>query len=298
MAEIPRAVYYPIGPGYIGTMQIPLLNGRLLSHSDTVDSPVVILVDTLMARRFFPGQNPIGQTLTIPHWGQASNIAARIVGVVGHVEHYGLDGSMGEKPQLYYSFYQLPDEAIPVFRSEVTVALRTPLSLANVMPAIREAVRQAGSDQPVYNIRTMPELVSASMARQRFPMLLLVSFAALALLLAWVGIYGVVSYSTAQRVNEIGIRMALGALKGDVLRLVLARGLRLTLTGVAIGAAASLALAKFASSFSKLLYGVRASDPATLAAVSLLLIVAAALACYIPARRAARLDPTVALRQE
>jgi len=205
---------------------------------------------------------------------------------------------MGEKPQLYYSFYQLPDEAIAVFRNEVAVAVRSPLDLGSVMPAIRQAVRQAGSDQPVYNIRTMPELVSGSMARQRFPMLLLVAFAALALLLAWVGIYGVISYSTARRVNEMGIRIALGAAKWDVLRLVLGRGLRLAVTGVAIGTAASLVLAKIVSSFSSLVYGVRASDPATLAAVSMLLILVAGVACYIPARHAANLDPTDALRRE
>jgi predicted permease len=298
MAEIPRAIYYPTGPGYVGTMQIPLLSGRLLSPADNLNSQIVVLVDSLMAHRFFPGQNPVGCTLTIPHWGKAQNVSARIVGVVGHVEHYGLDGSTGEKPQLYYSFYQLPDEALPVFRSEVAVAVRTPLSLASVMPAIRNAVRQAGSDQPVYNIRTMRELVSGSMVRQRFPMLLLVAFAILALLLAWVGIYGVISYSTARRVNEFGIRIALGAVKGDVLRLVLGRGLRLAATGVVIGAAASLVLGKIVSSFSRLLYGVPVNDPLILAAVSVLLIAAAGVACYIPARRAAGLDPTVALRRE
>jgi putative ABC transport system permease protein len=298
MAEIPRAIYYPTGPGYVGTMEIPLLSGRLLSPADNPNSQVVILVDSLLARRFFPGQNPVGHTITIPHWGEARNIAARIVGVVGHVEHYGLDASVGEKPQLYYSFYQLPDEAVPVFRSEVAVAVRTPLKLASVMPAIRNAVRQAGSDQPVYNVRTMLDLVSGSMERQRFPMILLVAFAALALLLAWVGIYGVISYSTARRANEIGIRIALGAVKWDVLRLVLGRGLRLAVIGVAIGTGASLLLAKVVSSFSNLLYGVRASDPTILAAVSILLILAACVACYIPARRAANLDPTVALRRE
>jgi predicted permease len=298
MAEIPRAIYYPTGPGYVGTMQIPLLSGRLLSPADNPNSQVVILVDSLLARRFFPGQNPVGHTITIPHWGEARNIAARIVGVVGHVEHYGLDASVGEKPQLYYSFYQLPDEAVPVFRSEVAVAVRTPLKLASVMPAIRNAVRQAGSDQPVYNVRTMLDLVSGSMERQRFPMILLVAFAALALLLAWVGIYGVISYSTARRANEIGIRIALGAVKCDVLRLVVGRGLRLAVIGVAIGTGASLLLAKVVSSFSNLLYGVRASDPTILAAVSILLILAAGVACYIPARRAANLDPTVALRRE
>ena len=297
MAQIPRAIYYPTGPGYVRTMEIPLLSGRLLSPADNVNSEVVVLVDSLLAQRFFPGKNVVDQTLTIPHWGAAKNIAARIVGVVGHVKHYGLDGTMGEKPQIYYSFYQLPDDVLPVFRSEVTVAVRARLNLAGVMPAIKNAVRQAGSDQPVYNVRTMRELVSGSMARQRFPMLLLVAFATLALLLAWVGIFGVISYSTARRVNEIGIRVALGAVKWDVLRLVLGRGLRLAVTGVAIGTAVSIALAKSVSSFSNLLYGVRPSDPGILAAVSILLIVAAALASYIPARRAASLDPTAALRQ-
>jgi predicted permease len=298
MAEIPRAIYYPTGPDYVRTMEIPLLSGRLLSPADNLNSEVVVLVDSLLAHRFFPEQNAVGQTITIPHWGAAHNVAARIVGVVGHVEHYGLDGSMGEKPQLYYSFYQLPDEAAPVFRSEITVAVRTHLDATTFMPALRNAVQQAGGDQPVYNVRTMLELVSGSMGRQRFPMLLLVSFAILALLLAFVGIYGVISYSTIRRVNEIGIRMALGAVKWDVLRMVVSQGLRLAFTGVAFGIVAALLLTRALSRFSHLLYGVRASDPTILIAVSAMLIAAAGLACYIPAQRAASLEPTAALRQE
>jgi predicted permease len=298
MAEIPRAVYYPGGPDYVSTMKIPLLRGRFLTRGDNVDSDVVVLIDDLLARRFFPDQEALDRTITIPHWGATRNIAARVVGVVGHVEHYGLDGSMGEKPQIYYSLYQLPDEALSVFRSEVTVAARTRPGPATVMPAIRTAVRQAGTDQPVYNIRTMHELVSDSMGRQRFPMVLLGAFAVLALLLASVGIYGVISYATLRRVNEIGIRMALGAAKWDVLRMVVADGLRLALTGVAAGTVAALALTRLVSSFSHLLYGVRPADPAILAGVSLLLIAVALLACYLPARRAAMLEPTAALRQE
>ena len=191
-----------------------------------------------------------------------------------------------------------PDEVLPVFRNDVTVAVRTRLDPASVMPALRDAVRRAGSDQPVYNIRTMQELVSGSMGRQRFPMLLLVAFAVLALLLAFVGIYGVISYSTVRRVNEIGVRMALGATKGDVLGMIVGQGLRFAAAGVAIGAVVALGLTRVFSGFSHLLYGVRPDDPTILIAVSTILIGTAGLACYIPARRAANLEPTAALRQE
>jgi len=298
MAQIPRAIYYPIGPDYLSTMEIPLLRGRSLTPADNVNSERVVVIDSLLARAYFSDGEAVGQSLTIPHWGAARNVAARVVGVVGHVEHWGLDGSLGEKPQIYYSFYQLPDEVLPVFRGDVTLAVRTPFDAATVMDAIRTVVYEAGSDQPVYNIRTMQELVSASMGRQRFPMLLLVAFAVLALLLACVGIYGVISYSVSERVREIGIRMALGAEKRDVLRMVVGQGLRLAVAGVAIGAVATLTLAPLLSSFSHLLYGVRAADPLTFIAVALGLLGAALLACYIPARRAARLDPMIALRQE
>jgi predicted permease len=298
MAQIPRAIYYPIGPDYLSTMEIPLLRGRSLTRADNVNSERVVVIDSLLARTYFPDRDAVGQSLTIPHWGAARNVAARVVGVVGHVEHWGLDGSLGEKPQIYYSFYQLPDEVVPVFRGDVTLAVRTPFDAATVMDAIRNAVYEAGSDQPVYNIRTMRELVSGSMGRQRFPMLLLVAFAVLALLLACVGIYGVISYSVSERVREIGIRMALGAEKRDVLRMVVGQGLRLAVAGVAIGAVATLILAPMLSSFSHLLYGVRAADPLTFIVVALGLLGAALLACYIPARRAARLDPMIALRQE
>jgi predicted permease len=298
LAEIPRAVYYPVGPDYLRTMGIPLLRGRLLSRADTINSGLVVVIDSLLARTYFPDRDPLGQSLTIPNWGAARNVAARIVGVAGHVEHYGLDGSVNEKPQIYYSFYQLPDEALPTFRPQVTMVVRTPLPSAALMPALKAAVYHAGSDQPIYNIAAMQSLVSESMAGQRLPMILLSAFAALALALATVGIYGVISYLMTQRVREIGIRMALGAVKSDVLRMVLGFGLRLALAGVAIGLVAQLILARVLLSFSHLLYGVRAADPATSLAVSLVLIGAALAACYLPARRAATHDPLIALRQE
>ncbi len=298
MAEIPRATYYPTGPDYPRTMQIPLLRGRFLTESDTIHSQLVCLIDSVMARAFFPQRDALGQTITIPHWGAPGAVDARIVGIVGHIEQHGVDGSGGQKPQIYYSFYQLPDEGLPIFRNAVTFTVRTPLHPAAVLPAIKSAVYGASGDQPVYNVRTMRELLAGSMARQRFPMILLVAFAALALLLATVGIYGVISYSTAQRIPEIGIRMALGAAKWDVLRMLVGQGLRLALIGIAIGAFAAVTLTRALSSFSRLLYGVRATDPLTFVAVSLCLIVAALLACYFPARRAAQVDPMTALRHE
>jgi putative ABC transport system permease protein len=204
---------------------------------------------------------------------------------------------VGEKPQIHFSLYQLPDETMRVFRSEIAVVVRAESSAASVMTAVRNAVHEAIGNQPVYNVRTMPELVSRSMGRQRFPMLLLVAFSVVALVLACVGIFGVISYSTARRVNEIGIRMALGATRQNILRMVAGEGLRLAVAGVVIGVAAALVLNKAVSRFSRLLYGVRAGDPLILLSVSALLIGAALLACYIPARRAASLEPMNSLRQ-
>jgi predicted permease len=298
LAEIPRAIYCPVGPDYVSTMKIPLLRGRSFIQADKVDSEKVAMIDTLLARTYFPDGDAVGQTITFPRWGSARNVAFRIIGVVGHVEHYRLDGSLGEKPQIYYSFYQLPDEAVPAFGVDVTLAVRTPLDVAAVMPAIKKAVFEAGADQPVYNIQTMQELVSRSMGRQRFPTLLLAAFAGLALTLASVGTYGVISYSTSQRMHEIGIRIALGASRRDVLRMIIGQGVRLALIGIAIGTSAALILAKALPSFSHLLYGIAASDPLTFAGTSFVLMSTAILACYVPARRAAQLDPTIALRSE
>jgi len=194
MAEMPRALFYWTGPDYVSTMQIPLLRGRFLSEADDIDSQQVIVIDDLFVRTYFPGRDAVGQTVTIPHWG-----TARIIGVVGHVRHWGLDGSdpLHDKPQIYASIYQLLDQWLPAVRSDLTIAIRTPLDTTAIMPAIKTAVYGARGDQPVYNVRTMQELVSGSMASQRLPMILLSVFAVLALLLATVGIYGVISYSIA-----------------------------------------------------------------------------------------------------
>jgi predicted permease len=298
MAEIPRATYYPIGPDYPQAMQIPLLLGRFLQRTDDLHSELVVLVDSQMVRSYFPQRDPLGQSITIPHWGAQQNVLARIVGVVGHVEQYGMDGSGGENPQIYFSIYQLPDDALPVFREEINFVVRTPLSPAAIRPSVENAVEAVGTAEPVYNIRTMRDLVSTSLSRRRFPMILLVAFALSALLLATVGIYGLISYWTAQRAREIGVRMALGAANWNVIRLLVGQGLRLALAGIAMGALAAAMLTRVISSFSRLLYGVRATDWLTFMAVALFLLLAALLASYIPARRAARLDPMAVLRHD
>jgi putative ABC transport system permease protein len=298
IAEIPRGIYYPVGPDYFRTMGIPLLRGRSLARTDDSNSEPVLAIDTLLAHRYFGQEDVLGRSITVPHWGAKRNVAFRVVGVVAHVKHYGLDNSVAEKPQIYYSFYQLPDDAIPLFRDEVAFAVRTSVDTGSIVPAIRRAVLEVASDQPVYNVATMRELVFGSISRQRLLMILLTSFAGLALVLACVGVYGVISYSTARRVHEIGIRMALGAAKRTILRMIIAEGLRLALIGIGSGMFTLFLLAKALSGFSKLLYGVRVLDPATLSGAALVLITAPLAACYLPARRAARLDPMVALRHE
>jgi putative ABC transport system permease protein len=200
--------------------------------------------------------------------------------------------------QIYASLYQLSDDWAPMFYRKLTVVVRTPLDSATVIPAIKNAVYAAGRDQPVYRIQTMQKIAADSMSSQRFPMILLGAFAGLALLLASVGIYGVISYSVSQRVHEIGIRMALGAERREIFRTVIGQGLRLALVGLAIGATSALILTRLLSSFSHLLYGVGASDPVTFASVSVLLIAVSVWACYVPARRATKVDPMVALRHE
>ena len=294
IAEAPRALFYWTGPDYLKTMEISLIRGRYFTAADTTRSEPVIVIDTVLAHTYFGVRDPVGQAMTIPHWGPV-----RVIGVVGHVRHWGLDERDAyTENQIYASLSQLPDEWASLFYRRLAVVVRTPLDPATVMPAIKASVYGASDDQTVYGVRTMPEILSNSLSSQRFPMILLGTFAGLALLLASVGIYSVISYSVAQRVPEIGLRMALGAEKRNIFRLVIGQGLQLALVGLAIGAAAALILTRVIPSFSNLLYGVRASDPVTFVAVSATLIAVAILACYIPASRAMRVDPMIALRHE
>jgi len=294
ISEAPRAEFYWTGPDYRRIMQIPLLRGRYLTPEDTTRSEPVIVIDSVLARTYFRDKDPVGQLMTIPHWG-----LTRIVGVVEHVRHWGLgDVDLYTQNQIYASLNQLRDEWVPIFYSGVTMAVHTPLDVATVLPEIKSVVYGSAGNQPIYQVQTMRQIASGSMASQRFPMILLGAFAALALLLASIGIYGVISYSVAQRVPELGIRMALGAEKRDIFRMVIGHGLRLTLAGLATGVFAALILARVLSTFSHLLYGVSASDPVTFLGLSVLLTTMAILACYMPARRAAKVDAMVALRHE
>jgi predicted permease len=293
-AEAPRALFYWTGPEYLRTMGIPLVQGRFLTLEDTTASEPVIVIDTVLASRYFPNRDAVGQVMTIPHWGHV-----RIVGVVRHVRQWGLDNrETYTENQIYASLYQLRDDWASLFYRNLTVIVRTPLDSANVIPAIKDVVYTTGRDQPVYNVRSMQMIASDSMSTQRFPMILLGVFAVLALSLASVGIYGVISYSVAQRTNEIGIRMALGAEHRSIFRMVVGQSLRLTLTGLVLGTIGAFALTRLLSSFSHLLYGVGAGDPITSFVVTVLLIGVAFLASYIPARRAMSVDPMVALRYE
>jgi predicted permease len=294
MQDAPHALYFETGPDYLQTMHIPLLRGRYFTPADNSGSEPVVVIDSVLAHTYFQHNDPVGQLITVAHWR-----TARVVGVVGHVRHWGLGDTGAYNPsQIYISFYQLSDEWVPAFARDLSVAVRTPLDVATIMPAIRNVVFGTGKDQPIFDVQTMQQIASNSMAAQRLPMMLLGAFAGLALLLASVGIYGAISYSVAQRVQEIGIRMALGAKRGDVLRMVMGQGLRLAVAGLTIGAAAALLLAHLLSSFSQLLYGVRTDDPLTFITVSLVLTTATLLASCLPACRAMRVDPMRALRTE
>ncbi|HYY97748.1 MAG TPA: ABC transporter permease [Pyrinomonadaceae bacterium] len=283
----PIVVTRIVGPHYFKTMGIQLVRGRDFDErQDRVDAPAVVVVSEATARRFWPGEDPVGKRIT-PGTPTTPEDWCQVIGVVKDVRQFDLAAE--PRPQMYLNYPQA-DFFAP--RHLVVSTSVDPLGLAG---AVRKAVWEIDRDQPVSNVRTMEDVLSESLARQRFSMLLLGVFAGLALVLAAVGLYGVMSYTVAQRTREIGVRMALGAQTGHVLRLVVAQGLKLALVGVALGLVAAFMLTRVMSS---LLFGVSPTDPATLAVISLVLVGVALLASYIPARRATKVDPLVALRHE
>jgi putative ABC transport system permease protein len=266
-------------------MQIPLLRGRFFSERDSPSNPNAAIISETLARRYFPNQDPIGRQLRFG-FPPDSTVSRQIVGVVGDVRDVALSRKPG--PMMYAPFAQAP-----LYGGEVVV--RSSLSASSVAAGIRQAVQSIDKNLPVTDVESFPDALGASVAQERFRTLLLSSFSGIALLLAGVGIFGVISYSASQRTHEIGIRMALGAQQRDVLRLILEQGVKLALLGLGAGAVAALLLTRLMAS---LLYGVSATDPLTFSAVAIVLLGVALTACYIPARRAMRVDPMVALRRE
>jgi putative ABC transport system permease protein len=269
---------------YFRTMQVPLKRGRLFTDQEAAEMRHVVVVNEAFARTNFPGEDPLGKRVTI--YMKNDNQPCEIVGIVGDSKHMNLDAEV--KPMSYWPHPELT-------YSGMTLVLRTqgePTAIAN---AARDVIRTLDPEQPVADVRTMESLIGTSVARARFNTLLLTIFAIVALLLASLGIYGVMAYSVVRRTHEIGVRMALGASGRDVLRLVVRKGMTLALAGVAIGVAASFALTRLMET---LLFNVSATDPLTFAGIPLLLAFVALLACLIPARRAAKVDPMIALRYE
>jgi putative ABC transport system permease protein len=282
--QFPQARFFDVGEHYFHTMEVPVRQGREFADHDNANAPLVAIINETFARLHFPNENPLGKRLTLVRYRPPQTL--EVVGVVGDMRRFGLGARV--EPEIYWPYLQQP-------RWATFFVIRASSDPASLISAVRRRISGIDKDVLISNLRTLDQLVTQSLQRPRFNMLLLGIFAAVALLLAAAGIYGVMSYTVAQNTREIGIRMALGAQAGDIRRLIVGQGLILTLIGVTIGVAAALALTRL---MSNLLYGVSATDPATFALIVLLLAAVALLACYLPARRATKVEPMIALRSE
>jgi putative ABC transport system permease protein len=292
MADLPEVDVRLISPGYMSAMHIPLLSGRDVDDSDVAGRPGAVLISESMAKSFWPNEDAVGRHLTLYFFPDVQRV---VVGVVADVKMTAMNETQ-PVPTLYFPLAQFSAPKGEHWRSvPMTLAVRTNATPLSVVPVITNSLRELDAEVPLLNIRTMDDSVSESLSPERFTMLLLGAFAGLALLLAVVGIYSVMSYSVSRRTNEIGIRVALGASRRDVLLLVLRQAWMLALIGAAIGIAGALALSRLMASQ---LYGVQPTDPLTFATVAALLIIVSLAASYFPARRATRVDPMVALRYE
>jgi putative ABC transport system permease protein len=285
--DLPSSDFFAIEGGYFETLGVSILKGRDFTERDNKASPPVIIVNQAFARKFFPNEDAVGKRIKPGISTDTDEPALReIIGVVSDVRNRNLSSQL--RPGYFVPLAQMPF-------NQMTLVVRTTNDPHSIITAVQNEVHAMDAELPVFNIKTMEEYISATVAGPRFNATLLMIFAAVALILTIVGLYGVMSYSVAQRTNEIGIRMALGAQASDVLRLIVSQGFKLVLLGLGIGLAVALALTRVISS---LLFGVTTKDPVTFAAVAVLLALVALLACYIPARRATRLDPLHALRYE
>jgi predicted permease len=286
-SEMHMALVYRVEPAYLTAMGIPLRRGRFFTTRDEVRTQPVVVIDEVFARQYFPNVDPLGKQINLG----GNRDPLEIVGVVGHVKQWGLDGDDKQslQAQLYEPFRQLG------WSSEVGVVVRAEGVAPALIESIRRVVQSQNSQNVIYEPQTMNEVIADTLGRQRFLMILLNAFAALALLLASVGLYGVISYLAGQRTRELGVRLALGAQRPEILRLVLNHGMKMALGGVALGVIAALGLTRL---LEKMLYGVSTTDPATFVVVALLLMIVALLACFVPAWRATKVDPLVALRHE
>jgi len=283
--HVPTIAMDAATPGYFQAMGIPLVVGRVFSNTDDASSTPVVVVNEAFVRRYFPNESALGKRIQSGYSVTSTFPWREIVGVVGDTKL----GELAEEPE---PEYYMPFAQVPKFSAIVLRVQGEPLSIA---PAVRSVMTQLDKDIPIYDFQTMDGYVASLVAARRFATLLLGSFAVLALMLAAVGIYGVTSFSSSQRIHEIGIRRALGAQGGEVLRMVLWQGARLAFVGLIVGLVAAAGLARLIGSF---LFGVRALDPLTFVSVAALLCGVALAASYIPARRATRVDPMVALRYE
>ena len=290
--QMPIALASSATPDYLKVMGLPLRQGRFFNDHDRMGGEPVVVIDEVLAQHAFGGAEPVGKRL----WIQAIG-PTKVIGVVGHVRHWGLasDDQAQVRDQIYYPFAQVPDHLMHLFSSFMSMAVRTSIKPLSVVEPLRRELRGATGDQTLYEVRTMEQLATASLARQRFLMTLFGIFAGLALLLACIGIYGVLAYVTSQRVPEIGLRMALGASARNVMWHVLRQSLGMIFSGVGVGLATALAAARL---LERLVAGVRSTEPLTFGIMISVLVVAALFASFLPARRASRVDPMSALRQE
>ena len=292
-SEMPGALFYLVEEGFEKAMGITLLRGRFVTTRDDERSPIVIDIDDVFARMYFPNEDPIGKSVNLTQFG----VRAEIIGVVKHVNQWGpgADAKSGLQAQFFYPFMQMPDPLMRLAAGGAAVVIRTKRDPAAILKRVREGITRIDSRQVIYAVQTMDDVVATSLAPRKTSVVLLSVFANLALLLACIGIYGVISYVVGQRTHEIGLRMALGAQSGDVMRMVIGEGAKMVLIGVSVGIAGALALTRLMEAE---LFGVSAHDPLTFGAVALMLALVALAACYIPARRAVRVDPLIALRCE